>query len=374
MTRLAGGLAVFAAVTGLVAALLFRGVDALGVGPVEVALDAAFVVEAGLVPLREGAGDGAWDVGFLGDSMLVGYPPKRRVPVRLQQAVDVLMGPGEADRVRIYSLATPGLGPFDYYFLAERVAGASPDQAILPVNLASFSDGWRAAFARPALAGWIPPSRLPEAFGLPLDRIGLTADRLLSYVAVVQAGAARPWKALMVEQARTGRARERVRARVGESVGSEARASFDRASLAFHEARVMLPGNERLSFTGVRERYGRALDGLGPDDPSLRMLAATIRVLREGGAEVLVYTSPANVEHVAAVGAANPAGLDRTLAAVAAVARENGARFVDLHDLLPDAGFRDPGGHLSIAGEIDGPMVLARHLAPTIVTARVGRD
>ena len=69
------------------------------------------------------------------------------------------------------------------------IAAAQPDIVIMPLNLASLGDPWRNRFSRPELAGWIRPRRLAEAFGLPIHWIGLTTDRLLYYVGIVQSGA-----------------------------------------------------------------------------------------------------------------------------------------------------------------------------------------
>ena len=376
MMRLAGSLAVFAAVATLVPVAVFRGVEALEIREVEVALDAIDAVDAGLAGLdaRE-TDDAEWQVGVLGDSMLISYPPGRTVPARLQQVLDELGG--GAPRVRVHSLATPGMGPFDYYFVSDRVAAAAPDEVILPVNLTVFSNGWRETFARPELAGFLPPSRLPEAFTLPLEWIGVTADRTLSYVAVVKSGGADRWQALMTEQARLGAAHDRIRLDLSARFAADVQAAFARDSYRYHRDRTVIPKTKRLTPIGVEERFGRALAGVEPDDPSLQLLAAAIRVFRSHAVEVLVYTNPTNVEHIEAVGAANAAGLARTLASIEAVSDGAGARFVDLHALVLDAGFRDFAGHLSVRGDVDGPLRLARRLAPLLAEsaqrAEVGR-
>jgi hypothetical protein len=373
MMRLAGSLAVFAAVAFGVTAAVFRGVETLDVRDVDVALDAIDAVQLGANSLRAESGDGRWHVGFLGDSMLVSYPPKRRVPARLQQTLDEMSG-GDS-RVRVHSLATPGMGPFDYYFVAERVADAEPDQLILLVNLSAFSVGWSEAFARPALASLLPPGRLPEALGLPLDWIGLTADRLLSYVAADRLGWVPQWQVLMNAQARTSGARGAVAGILSERFAGNADAGFARDVFRYHEFRIVMEDRPRLNATGIEERYGRVLAGLDEDDPTLELLAAAIRAFRARGIEVLVYTNPTNMANVREVGAANPKGLARSLAAMESAVTRAGGRFVDLHDLLPDEGFRDFGGHLSIHGEIDGPRVLSRRLAPFVIdSARRARE
>jgi hypothetical protein len=81
------------------------------------------------------------------------------------------------------------------------------------------------------------------------------------------------------------------------------------------------------------------------------------------------------VEHIEAAGSDDPTGLARTLTSIESVSLRAGGRFIDLHDLLPDAGFRDVAGHLSATNTIDGPKQVASRIAPIVVeTARRARE
>lgn len=366
MTRARLGVALAAFVAAALAAPsgLFRALDAFEVKEVEVGLDVIEQIGLPETPWPD-SDDGRTHIAFLGDSMVVSYPEGRRIPEQLQQRLDALSG--EPGRLRVHSLAAPGMGPFDYYLLADLVVAAHPDVVILSFNLTSLADAWRGTFSRPELAGFIEPSRLPRALGLPLDWIGITADRLLGYVALVQAGGFEPWRELSSQQARLGGARTIVARKLGAWLAGNADKRFSRQSLNHLKARMVVEKTQRLTLEGAEDRFGKALAGVTPDEPTLDVLGAAIRVFRDHDIQVVVYTNPTNVEHLEAVGAANPQGLALTLASIEEVSRDAGARFVDLHDLLPDRGFRDFAGHLAFKGAVpDGPLLLARKLAPIV--------
>lgn len=373
MTWMRSGLAIaaFAVCATGVPAGVFALLDVTGIREVEVGLDVVDAIEPGLAALRAGADDEAWDIAYLGDSMIVSYAPARRVPARLQLELDRLAG--EPGRFRVHSAAAPGMGPFDYYLLADRIAAAGPDQVLLHLNLTVLSDDWRGTFSRPELAGFIDPARIPGALSLPLYWIDVTADRLLGYVAVVQAGLGGPWHRLVSQQARLGPARRTGAANVAVAFGSDGGIRFARESFGYFKNLVFSKNGRHLSARGVQDRFGPALAGVDPDAPVLTILGAAIRVFREYGIDVVVYVNPTNVEHMEAIGAAHPEGLAHTLASIEILSREAGAGFVDLHRILSDADFRDPAGHLSVKGGRDGPLRLAEHLAPTLVTRSAGR-
>jgi hypothetical protein len=372
LTRLALALVAATGLATATPALVFWSLDVFGAPPVEVGLDVLDSVDAGLDALRARSrtdpGDARWDVAYLGDSMVVAYPEKRRVPLQLQLALERLTGaPG---RVRVDSLAAPGMSPFDYYFLADRIAAAGPDQVILPVNLAAFSKPFLASFARPELAAYLPPGSIPEALTLPLFEIGLTADRLLVQVAVVELGGERLWRRLVSQQARLDRTLRLLANEIGRRFAGNADERFVGLVLERLARAQEIPDTRRFNAETMRERYGAALDGIPPGNPNLRLLHAAIRQLRAGGAEVLVYASPMNVEHLERLGIATPAGLARTLASIDEVAQSAGASFLDLHALLRDDGFRDGAGHLTAdEGPVDGPRELAERLAPAVLEA-----
>jgi hypothetical protein len=367
-------LAFFAAVTS---AAVFESLDDFGVDEVEVGVDVVDKLAEAVPDLaRDAEAPGTWAVGFLGDSMVVSYPPGRTVPARLEQAVEAMRGP--RPRVKVVSLAAPGMGPFDYYFVADIVARAKPEQVILPFNLAALSDPWRGTFSRPELGGWLAPTRIPEAMQLPVEWIGLTTDRLLLYVAIVRSGAAVEWQMLIRQQARLGRAKTLVASRLDKLFRTTAMTNFGTARFRYSDAKNIIPGlprregkpgrRKRLTKFGLRQRYGHALDGIDADNPVVRMLAAAVRRFRSDGIQVLVYTNPTNVANMEGGGVLDEEGLAKTLGVVAAAVRAAGGEFADFHDLLPDDAFRDAAGHFNVRSQAtDGPERLGRALAPLVV-------
>jgi hypothetical protein len=303
-------------------------------------------------------------VGFLGDSTAVSYALENQVPTRLQQAAaELARGRPE---IEVHSLAMQGMWSFDYYFWADVIAAAKPSQLVVSFSLESFSEAFREVFSRPQLAGWMGSDRLAGALGLPLDWIGLTWDRLLFYHAVVRLGGYETWRALSIEQARVRQARDDLASRISGGDASPERALGQVLVDGILERKFVSADLRRFSQTGQREHLGLALSGVRADHPLLRVLAATLRSFERAGIPVLVYVNPTNVEYVESLGLLDEAGLRTTLATLEAVARENGADFVDLHALLPDQGFRDAPGHFSV-GEVHGPARLAEALAPFVV-------
>ena len=134
--------AAFAVCATGVPAGVFALLDATGIREVEVGLDVVDAIEPGLAALRAGADDEAWDIAYLGDSMIVSYAPARRVPARLQLELDRLAG--EPGRFRVHSVAAPGMGPFDYYLLADRIAAAGHEARQENHGPGGVSRRWRA--------------------------------------------------------------------------------------------------------------------------------------------------------------------------------------------------------------------------------------
>lgn len=363
-----GAAVAFLALAAAVPRLLFALAGTVTDARVEVPLDVIGPVEKGIERLiRRPDQPGQLRVAYLGDSMIASHRDEASLPARLRKALAERAG---KKRFRVAPIAAPGLGPFDFYFLADHVLAANPDQIVLPINLTVFSAPWRGTFSRPELAGVLPAHRLPQALTLPLQWIGLTADRLLGYFVVVRTAGLPAWTELTRQQARLGAARRSLSHAIGERFGDDADRRFDLGAYRYFGKKYNVPGIQRLTAEGVEDRYGRVLRGLEPDHPALQVLEATLRIFQEAGVDVVVYTNPTNVEHMARVGAARPEGLARSIRSIEQVVEAAGARFVDLHDLLPDEGFRDGAGHFEFGEEgIDGPGLLADRIAPLLIEA-----
>jgi hypothetical protein len=372
-------MACFAGAVGTVVTGSFSWLRSAGLGRPPLVFDFARMLSKRLPELAEMQRPHTYAIAVLGDSALVSYPEGRTVPDRLQRAIDRIGK--RTPPIQIVSLGMSGTGPFDYYFLADAIVGASPDAVVIALNLDHLSEPWRGAYSRPQLAGLIEPRRLPEALTLPLYFTGLTTDQLLFRAAIVQAGGYDAWVRLAVRQAQAGRARDRLQSLLAgvpwvkpEATTRDAEREkspeelFEEAANE-HTLLRLFTGLDirRYRAVGLAEHYRVPLRGVERDHPVLAVLGATIARLRAAGIAVLVYVVPADVGYWRRVGVLDSKGLARTLAAIERAVLESGGGFVDLHDLFPTDAFRDGPGHLVYEGGFDGPAQLAEVLAPLLV-------
>jgi hypothetical protein len=295
------------------------------------------------------------DIAYLGDSSV--YNPKSQDALPARVAASTGRHVGGRRSARVYLFATPGLDSFEYFFLADRIALGRPDAALVCLNLASLSARWRDSNSLPQMSGLIAPSAIAVALGLPIEWIGLTSDRLLRNWALVRLVGVQRWHQLVRAQLRVAAARGPLDDWLaGGGDGPEARFAYRRrlvalrAHLAVGSAQLG-QALERSSAHGYRARLAVALDGASPRHPTLQALRATLRALARERIATLVYVTPMNVEHMQALGVAEPGAFAATLATLASIAGQEGAYFADLHDQQPDRAFRDAGDHLRFRGE-----------------------
>lgn len=339
-----------------------RTLDAWNVRSPAVGLNLVPQLLTGLDEIRTGReGTTERHVAFFGDSISISMPGGTTVPHALRRA----LGAG----FEVHSLAALGTGPFDYYFLADRIAEAEPDLVVIAFSLQSFGDFFR-SLSRERLSGWVAPRRLLQVAIAPTHWIGLTADDLLMNALIVSVSGGEVWRQLVVEQARLGAARAELAAWLGETFGRNGPRWFALTQAASTRRRTHVPEADRDRYNAASERrhYGAALDRLDADHPALRVLADTVRTLGEAGIPVLVYMNPVNVEHLHAVGVLDDGRLHQTLATVERVIHAAGADYLDLHDLLGDAAFRDAAGHLGPPADPEGPAQIAEAVAVRIKT------
>jgi hypothetical protein len=283
-----------------------------------------------------GTGDPQSRILLLADSTGMSTRPGQNLAQRLR----VFLRRREAT-ARLVPLVYEGFDPFDYYCLADKLAGARPQLVVLGINLHAFERRRSRGTLRPEMVGWIAPRRLPETVRLPLVSWGITADMILLRVGLVQTGALRPWSSLRDTHARVGRGLERLRDRValGPEPGPATRLREDIDTYKLD--RWTTAGRRAFSREGALETYGTALRGIRSDHPVLQLLAATLRQLEAAGAQTLVYVVPVKQTPLERTGLGF-AGLELTLERVGSVVRSEGAAFVDAHALLPDDAFNDP--------------------------------
>jgi len=308
-------------------------------------------------------------IAFTGDSLLLALPDMEEAgAVPIPEMLEKEIGRIAPERgIRIAPLRWGGFDTTENLFLADEIVASGVDAAILSFNLASLSAYWQKSHTRGELAGWIAVDRVLATLALPIHSIGLTVDSLLLYVALKNMELTPAWAWLRAEQLRARRIRRVAEAAIAKRTGNNAERRFWLAVLGRQFRLPRVEGTNRESLESAQRRYGEALSGVGDDDPILRMLAAVLARWRAAGVEVLVVVMPVNVEHFAFLGLLDERdGLERSVEALERIVIGAGAGFVDLHDRLDDRGFRDPAGHLSFEGEVDGPSVVARALAPLV--------
>jgi len=294
-------------------------------------------------------------IAFLGDSTVVAYDRGHKLPEALQHELD------EIPRAAfVVNFASPGMGPLDFYAAATQLERTPIETAIVPVNLATFSDVWKGRWSRPEGMGWIPFDRIVEVVRLPVHWFGLTLDRFLFYQAIVSSGRASLWNRAQLVQARAGRALESARARTQPGTGPFA-SGMPRVPL------TKFPGRwDRQGASGVQQVFGLALAGVAPDHPVIQMLRATVHEFESHEISTVAYIVPFNVEWVRSLGIYDERGVAATVHSIRTELEAEGAVVIDLHDLLPDSGFRDSGNHFTVNETIDGPALVAAQLAPVV--------
>ena len=126
---------------------------------------------------------------------------------------------------------------------------------------------------------------------------------------------------------------------------------------------------ERLTALGVKRLLGPVIEGVDRDHPVLEVLGALLRFYRERGIEVIVFASPLNLEHFESLGIMEHSRLPESLVAIREEVETSGAHFLDFHDRLPDAAFRDHLGHLTTEGSVNGTSMLAQMLTDELRAA-----
>jgi hypothetical protein len=216
-------------------------------------------------------------------------------------------------------------------------------------------------FALPELAGWTPPGELFEAIRLPFHRIGLSLDEMLLYMGIVQIG-------LQAEWIEATQAQLRIVTGLESALSA---ANGPRRHRISAEARgMLLPGvtPTRGTVRAITAKYGDALEGVEPDHDFIRIFAAAVALYREAGAQVVVYVVPINYEHFDKMGVWNGAGMRKTVDSLRRAVETAGGTVVDLHQLIPDVGFMDAAGHHTFAPPYHGPDLIARELAPIVIS------
>jgi len=285
----------------------------------------------------------------------------RSIPGRLRS--DLREQSDRTTSFNLFTLVDVGQGTPDIYFLADEIVAAKPDIVLLTFNPAYTGDAWRTVVSHPEVSGWLGFSRLFHALVLPLERVGVTIDRLLMYNAFVTLGATEPWRWVRAQQARVGAAWEWADLRMYGLLYSPDQLEVqhaERISSLRRENTLRGPG------WGLQRHYGAILDGVETSNPILRLLASTVQRLTSRGITTVVFMLPLNVELLDDLGILDSDGLAHSVQSLREVVHGSGGLFWDLHQLLPAEGFRDAQGHFGYDKGVDGPLLIATELGRQI--------
>jgi hypothetical protein len=263
-------------------------------------------------------------VAWLGDSTIVSvgqdtYP---------RLVGEALAGDGAAGEQRV--IATPGLNPFDYYFVMGPVLRGTPDLVVLVAHLRMFG-GNPGTRTFTDLASMIPASELPTAVMLPLPEKGISVPRLFLLRTLRLAPIERAVYLL-----------EGLRSRFQDAAWWDVlgpRTVVWDVTTAMRALPETVPNMLRAYDVPV-----------GPRHAMVRMMGATVRMAARRGVPVLVVGSPIPYEHLREAGLYDPEVYARRFAAMRDVVEAAGGEFLDLHESLPAGEFRDNGGHYTEAG------------------------
>ena len=304
-------------------------------------------------------------IAFLGDSTAMsGQGRQYTIPGRL----GALLGE-QAGGPPVVSLAEAGLGPMDFYLLASEVAEARPSAVVLSVNMAALSHVWTQRLSHPEFASVIGGERWLSAFGLPPVVNAVKADRLFLYPVLEALGLRGAWQAIHRYQALVLQAWRDLGTAIGAGDGPWTRpGGIAHEFASIKEAKDQKALLQEILRVQQWNRYGKAIQGVEGEDPSLQIIAAALEPWARADIPVLVVVIPINIELIDQLGIDDPVGRMRTVRALAGIARSVDARFLDLHTLLPEESFADWQGHYSLDPTPGAPSLIAESMVPVLAS------
>lgn len=305
---------------------------------------------------------------FLGDSLV--QPTGTGRDDVTAELIDILLTQGiRLPEAGFRNTAKPGMRLHAQYLASDVYAATGARTIVLSIN-----PGWFQVKKEPGaeVAALFSESGWWEAMKMPLHQADLSADRLLLYRAIGRAGAIPLWAQVQLEQQRHARlanhvasgfrnaARKLVPVESPEDV-------LARVRMQSRWGRTSARGTPRPSRRAAERRLGPFFRGLSANDPRIPLLGATITRLSESGSKVLAYVAPTNVEDLTSLGIYDEEGAKVSLALLRSVVEGAGGNFLDLHDILPDAAFKDAGDHLDYRVKPKPSRVLAERLEPWVL-------
>ena len=304
-------------------------------------------------------------VALMGDSMVFTEWPGRSMPEWVKRELSSQHGPARHSSLHV--LSWPAWGTAPEYCMVDEVAKARPDLLVLELNLRLLGPAPLGSVSYTELAGHIGNRRLAEASLLPLSHAGITLSRLLFYRLVVLMEHERHFGDVLMRQAMLFNARGPLEEWIdGETKG---RQYTDRRwawgiAMSGRQLEHGMP-RPRDNRAHALDSLGDVIEGIGENHPRLVVLGAMLSDFRKQGIPVLVWVSPINVEHLRTLGLPTD-GIDRSMVTIGKLVEQSGARFLDLHELLPDEAFVDAGDHYTRDGAPNGSRVVGQELGRVI--------
>ncbi|HXJ33940.1 MAG TPA: hypothetical protein VMS22_07840 [Candidatus Eisenbacteria bacterium] len=283
---------------------------------------------------------------WLGDSTVVALP----IPSYPQEMAPALERRGIRSRV----VAGLGLDFYPFYLLTPAVLGRlRPDVLVLVAHLRYFSAPAPVASNDPLpnrdfgdLASYLPAADIPATILLPMAERGLTVPRLLL---------AQAFDVPAMEQVAYWWAGGRALVRDA--------SVWDRLG----------PLRSRRSAAGAELRRFRILYAsnvaVTPSQPTVRMMAATVRLATRRGTSVIVVGTPLAWQQMAATIGYDPAVYAERFGVLREAVEGAGGTFLDLHEALRSRELRDPIGHFNARGAAH----MARLVQPVVLATLAAR-
>jgi hypothetical protein len=239
-------------------------------------------------------------------------------------------------------LAAPGMDFYSYWSLAGRVAALRPKAVFLVANLRTFDPAGGIRGLSDVL-GEVDLADVPATLALPYYVRGMTAPRVL-----------------LARVLRTELGEDLFLTFEGVRRQSQDAAAWNVLGPA---ARPPLPGENFQRLVTVGDGLLAAFDRpLGPGNPMLRFIRATVARLASAGAEVRVIVTPVPRERGTEARHYDRARFEARIGVLAAAVEAGGGRLVDLHRALTRGQFRDVDCHFNALGAAE----MAKLLEPEL--------
>jgi len=98
-------------------------------------------------------------------------------------------------------------------------------------------------------------------------------------------------------------------------------------------------------------------------NPVVRMLAKDVATIQRHRSQALVLVAPVNWQALTELGIYDATAVRESIQTLREVTEANGGILVDLHDILPEASFRDRAGHY----RPEGDELIAERLTPELM-------